>query len=187
MSMLHPKTDVITISWVEKIRHTFNVPKHGRGRWICSFFLIFCFYISLSQFPNTDWPSVFLFVTLLTSQSFTGPDSHNPLTTLLQQNLQLRFSAISGHRQNIFKTSWIEWNKLLRGGLCCFQSQITLPLHWSKTNSLPKLPTIHNGCGQAGQQSSLLQSKIENRSYCHIPKSGFKLIAIILNLIPQMI
>lgn len=43
---------------------------------------------------------------------------------------------------------------------------ITITDNWSKMNSLPKLPTIHNSRGQAGQQSlqSQLYCKLEQKT-----------------------
>lgn len=53
----------------------------------------------------------------------------------------------------------MEENWVSRPRLGCFWSQISLPDHWSKMNSLPKLPTIHNGRGQAVQQSPVYKRR----------------------------
>lgn len=131
----------------------------------CFMHFFFCTAILFLPFSTTYFfyspPPLFLSVTLHTSQSFTR-QSYLTLITLLKfvlwQIAEGRFTAIFSHSHpgtKHFKTCWKEWNTLeyLGSRLGCFKSQIKLPDHWSNMNSLPKLPTTHNGHGQVGQQS----------------------------------
>lgn len=74
-----------------------------------------------------------------------SPESSSPLSTYTRADRTTVIHCYFGPR-----AAWSDSERGHIGIFCgsrgCFQSQITLADHWWRMNSLPSLPTRHNGC-----------------------------------------
>lgn len=140
--MIHPKTDVMISGLKKQNTPSTLVPKQGIGL----FFTVFSFAALLSLLLSRRHSLHAFRLPAHKLPEAKSSESSSPLSTCTRADRTTVIHCYFGPR-----AAWSVSERGHIGIFCgsrgCFQSQITLPDHWRRMNSLPSLPTRHNGCG----------------------------------------